>query len=163
MSDADQKLFSSVEKDEKLSSSWMLDSHIISASFFKKTPIGSDAVKKPSVKITFQHLSSGENEHICVYWDPEEENWSDSGCEVLKTNLTHTTCGCQHLTHFGILSLVENSGLVGNGLDFGFISANSESKEAQHETVITLEIATYLVSTVCLLILIIIIVQVRQI
>ena len=126
-----------------------------------------NSVKTPIVKMTFEHLSDSvtqsveSSQHICVFWDFEEENWSNSGCEMLKTNLTHSTCACDHLTHFAVLTHVEDP-VVGNGLDFGFISANSESKQDQRDgnTVITLEIATYLVSSVCLLILVIILVQV---
>ena len=148
-----------------------LDSRIISASFLKKHQ-NQFTAKSPVVKITFQHLSEQHSEKVeryCVFWDLQEENWSDKDCQIIKTNQTHTQCSCNHLTHFALLAPVNNqdSGLVGNGLDFGRIQANDlgQTKDAQKDTstVITLEIATYLVSSVCLLILVIILVQVRMV
>lgn len=29
--------------------------------------------------------------------------WSQDGCRLLHTNLTHTTCECDHLTSFAVL------------------------------------------------------------
>lgn len=29
--------------------------------------------------------------------------WNDTGCETVKSNATHTSCSCDHLTHFGVL------------------------------------------------------------
>ena len=29
--------------------------------------------------------------------------WSDFGCEVVDTNVTHTVCSCNHLTNFAVL------------------------------------------------------------
>ena len=148
-----------------------LDSRIISASFLKKHQ-NQFTAKSPVVKITFQHLSEQHSEKVeryCVFWDLQEENWSDKDCQIIKTNQTHTQCSCNHLTHFALLAPVNNqdSGLVGNGLDFGRIQANDlgQTKDAQKDTstVITLEIATYLVSSVCLLILVIILVQVKMV
>ena len=33
----------------------------------------------------------------------EHGAWSQEGCSILNTNLTHTTCQCTHLTHFALL------------------------------------------------------------
>ena len=105
---------------------------------------------------------------VCVFWDIQDEAWSDFGCEIRENNVSHTQCSCSQLAPmFAILALPEDPALVGNGLDFGRIQANDlgQTKDAQKDTstVITLEIATYLVSSVCLLILVIILVQVRMV
>ena len=131
----------------------MLDSHIISASFLKHSQV------QVPVEITFQHLNQDLNKRICVFWDVSEENWSEKGCQLIQSNQSHTQCGCQHLTHFALLALVDDPTLVGSGLDFGLIQANEGPEK---EAVITLEIATYLVSSICLLILLILSIQVRN-
>ena len=171
LSDADQQLLGSITESQKQQQqSLTLDSRIISAAFLKKN-LQNNSVKLPVVKITFQHLSqqaeSETVERFCVFWDLREENWSDEGCTLIKTNQTHTDCSCNHLTHFALLAThsdSQDSALVGTGLDFGRIQAKDQTKEALNDntsTVITLEIATYLVSSVCLLILVIVVVQVR--
>ncbi|XP_072925047.1 adhesion G protein-coupled receptor E3-like isoform X1 [Hemitrygon akajei] len=41
----------------------------------------------------------------CVYWNhtPTGSYWSTSGCELIQSNFSHTTCQCQHLSSFAIL------------------------------------------------------------
>nr|XP_014345683.1 PREDICTED: adhesion G protein-coupled receptor L4 [Latimeria chalumnae] len=43
----------------------------------------------------------------CAFWnysqDTMQGQWSTKGCERQNTNATHTTCKCNHLTHFAIL------------------------------------------------------------
>ncbi|XP_048207604.1 adhesion G protein-coupled receptor L4 isoform X2 [Perognathus longimembris pacificus] len=43
----------------------------------------------------------------CVFWNysPDAMNgsWSSEGCELTYANETHTSCRCNHLTHFAIL------------------------------------------------------------
>uniref|UniRef100_A0A287DAH5 Adhesion G protein-coupled receptor L4 n=1 Tax=Ictidomys tridecemlineatus TaxID=43179 RepID=A0A287DAH5_ICTTR len=43
----------------------------------------------------------------CVFWNysPDTMNgsWSLEGCELIYSNETHTSCRCNHLTHFAIL------------------------------------------------------------
>nr|KAF6443031.1 adhesion G protein-coupled receptor L4 [Molossus molossus] len=43
----------------------------------------------------------------CAFWDysPDTMNggWSSDGCELTDSNETHTSCRCNHLTHFAIL------------------------------------------------------------
>ena len=168
LSDADQQLLSqtgSITESQQQLKSLSLDSRVISAAFLKKNHQNSG--KSQMVKIMFQHLSRPRSENVqrfCVFWDLRDENWSDDGCKIIKTNATHTECSCNHLTHFALLAPFDShdSALVGNGLDFGRIQAKDQTKEAQKDTstVITLEIATYLVASVCMLILVIILVQV---
>ncbi|KAG8540404.1 hypothetical protein GDO81_019368, partial [Engystomops pustulosus] len=43
----------------------------------------------------------------CAFWKYAPESlqgeWSTEGCEVEYSNTTHTSCKCNHLTHFAIL------------------------------------------------------------
>ena len=163
LADADQQL---LESPEMAKNRPMLNSHIISASFVRKPSFDSSSDQKVA-KITFEHLrpTSGQNARsFCVFWDFSEENWSDQGCELVNATESFSECACSHLTHFALLTLSDentiNNGLVGNGLDFVGLVQDKKEANAQNNTVITLEIATYLVSSVCLLILIIILVQV---
>lgn len=169
LADADQQLSSNAklsgEKQQPV-----VNSHVISATLLKKNSGGDDCGL--DVKITLEHLQSDPNllgQPICVYWDVSEEAWSDSGCEVLFTNSSMTVCKCDHLTQFALLAqpLVDDLNSVGSGIVFGGQQNNNNNnaveakKKEESTTVITLEIATYLVSTVCLLILILILIQVR--
>ena len=133
LSDADQQILSSTSHvvAETQQKSLTLDSRIISASFLKKHQ-NQFSVKSPVVKITFQHLSGQQSEEMdryCVFWDLQEENWSDQDCQIIETNQTHTQCSCSHLTHFALLAPVNNqdSGLVGNGLDFLVFRVNKQN------------------------------------
>uniref|UniRef100_G3RRX8 Adhesion G protein-coupled receptor L4 n=1 Tax=Gorilla gorilla gorilla TaxID=9595 RepID=G3RRX8_GORGO len=44
---------------------------------------------------------------LCAFWnyspDTMNGNWSSEGCELTYSNETHTSCRCNHLTHFAIL------------------------------------------------------------
>ncbi|XP_068939017.1 putative adhesion G protein-coupled receptor E4P [Petaurus breviceps papuanus] len=62
-----------------------------------------------SAVLTFEHLwesySPGQQLTLCVYWKSTEEgaSWSTEGCSLLKTNDTHTSCVCNHLSTFAVL------------------------------------------------------------
>ena len=103
----------------------------------------------------------------------DEDAWINRGCKVVSTNSSHTECECSHLTSFALLTA--SSGLVGSevarsigsGILFDSDSVTGSGSSVTETApatahVLTLEIATYLVSTVCLLILILILVQVSQ-
>jgi hypothetical protein len=104
---------------------------------------------------------------ICVYWNIDKEAWSDSGCHIVSSNKRTTTCQCKHLTHFALLMrFPDNMDIqsIGSGIIF-----NSESdvyakrnEDSSSSTIITLEIATYIISTVCLIILILLVIQFRN-
>ncbi|XP_067829254.1 adhesion G protein-coupled receptor E2-like [Heptranchias perlo] len=59
------------------------------------------------VNITLKHTKEpkADGRRVCVYWNRTRgaSYWSPKGCEVMKSNKTHTTCGCQHLSSFAIL------------------------------------------------------------
>ncbi|XP_007954203.1 adhesion G-protein coupled receptor G4 [Orycteropus afer afer] len=61
------------------------------------------------VVITLQHIEGNQNygQVHCAFWDFDKNNglggWNSSGCKVSETNVDHTVCECDHLTHFGVL------------------------------------------------------------
>ncbi|XP_039073066.1 adhesion G-protein coupled receptor G4 [Hyaena hyaena] len=61
------------------------------------------------VVITLQHVGGNQNydQVHCAFWDFASNNgqggWNSSGCKVKETNVNHTICQCDHLTHFGVL------------------------------------------------------------
>nr|XP_056700092.1 adhesion G protein-coupled receptor L4 isoform X1 [Euleptes europaea] len=64
----------------------------------------------PTEKITFtlKHVQDiGKMGIKCAFWnyseDTMEGNWSTEGCETIHFNRTHTSCRCNHLTHFAVL------------------------------------------------------------
>ncbi|XP_029441955.1 adhesion G protein-coupled receptor L4 isoform X2 [Rhinatrema bivittatum] len=61
-------------------------------------------------KITFtlKHMKSAEQDSTrCAFWkyspDTMNGSWSTEGCERIDSNASHTSCTCNHLTHFAIL------------------------------------------------------------
>lgn len=50
----------------------------------------------------------------CVYWNMIEQMWLSDGCWVETSNTTHTTCMCNHLTHFALLSEFNNNSPITN-------------------------------------------------
>ncbi|KAJ6656299.1 hypothetical protein lerEdw1_003955 [Lerista edwardsae] len=70
----------------------------------------------PVEKVTFtlKHAqTAGKKDVKCAFWnysdDTMEGNWSTEGCEQTHFNSTHTSCTCNHLTHFAILMSSNNS------------------------------------------------------
>ncbi|XP_027706834.1 adhesion G protein-coupled receptor E3-like [Vombatus ursinus] len=67
-----------------------------------------DSTLTSSAILTFQHLQEGYSrgqQFLCVYWKSTHEgaSWSTEGCYLLKTNDTHTSCNCSHLSTFALL------------------------------------------------------------
>ncbi|XP_026534229.1 adhesion G protein-coupled receptor L4 [Notechis scutatus] len=57
---------------------------------------------------TLKHVQTvGKKDVKCVFWnyseDTMEGNWATEGCERTNSNSTHTSCSCNHLTHFAVL------------------------------------------------------------
>lgn len=94
---------------EDLSSEWRLNSRIISASLGRGRHI---ELERP-VTIQLRHLEdpSTLKEPVCVFWDYEVHGWSDSGCRLVETNQTYSTCQCDHLTNFAVLMRPIQSGI----------------------------------------------------
>ncbi|CAL4223886.1 unnamed protein product, partial [Meganyctiphanes norvegica] len=64
------------------------------------------------VTLTFALLrQENVSKPICAFWDYTTAAWSDEGCLVLRSNRTHVTCQCDHLTNFAVL-MEENTGQV---------------------------------------------------
>ena len=89
--------FTNVEEDGP----WMLNSRIISASLGLP---GRHIELSHPVTIELRHLNEDNmTSPVCVFWDYERHGWSGSGCQVIATNSSITTCQCDHLTSFAVL------------------------------------------------------------
>ncbi|XP_025264795.1 latrophilin Cirl isoform X2 [Camponotus floridanus] len=78
----------------------ILNSKVISASLGKGRHI---QLSEP-VRVYFRHLVvENVTNPTCVFWDYILSAWSDEGCQIQKTNETHTVCECNHLTNFAVL------------------------------------------------------------
>lgn len=68
-------------------------------------PPNNDYFQIRSVQIVLRHQQPAkvEGSGQCVYWNTTDLKWSASGCSSVHSNLTHTVCKCNHLTHFAIL------------------------------------------------------------
>ncbi|KAG7269314.1 hypothetical protein CRUP_031834, partial [Coryphaenoides rupestris] len=68
------------------------------------------------VFVLYKHLGrflSTENATLRGAGEPGHHNLSLTGCKLLDTNRSHTTCSCSHLTNFAIL--MAHRGNVGRG------------------------------------------------
>ncbi|KAK1153872.1 hypothetical protein AOXY_G29581 [Acipenser oxyrinchus oxyrinchus] len=83
----------------------VVNSQVISASINKES---NRVYLTDPVVFTLPHLKL--DNHFspnCSFWNYSERSmmgyWSTQGCRLLKTNKTHTTCACSHLTNFAVL------------------------------------------------------------
>ena len=171
------------EKGNKKYNNLVLNSRIISASidekslrrrshkkYFYDTTLSEDNHDSSSspqavVSIRFSHIHEQMSDPICVFWDNEKEAWSNHGCRVVESSQSMTTCQCQHLTHFALLMKFPDDmdiNSIGSGIIFDSDVYLQRNKDSTTSTVITLEVATYIISTVCLIILILLIIQVSK-
>uniref|UniRef100_A0A7N9CWU6 Adhesion G protein-coupled receptor L4 n=1 Tax=Macaca fascicularis TaxID=9541 RepID=A0A7N9CWU6_MACFA len=87
------------EEEERVISS------VISVSMSSNPPTLYELEK---ITFTLSHLKITDRyKSLCAFWNysPDTMNgtWSSEGCELTYSNETHTSCRCNHLTHFAIL------------------------------------------------------------
>ncbi|KAL8178413.1 UNVERIFIED_CONTAM: hypothetical protein K2H54_046312 [Gekko kuhli] len=82
----------------------------VASSVIAVTISSTPPVLYPIEKVTFtlKHVQAIDKKDIkCAFWnyseDTMEGNWSTEGCERAHFNSTHTSCRCNHLTHFAVL------------------------------------------------------------
>uniref|UniRef100_UPI00358ED02E adhesion G protein-coupled receptor L3-like n=1 Tax=Myxine glutinosa TaxID=7769 RepID=UPI00358ED02E len=77
-----------------------------------QTSVGSVYLSEPvEFSLTHTVLPKDGEKPLCVYWALEsgdgdqnkKGHWAMDGCSIKSTNSSHTTCHCNHLTHFAIL------------------------------------------------------------
>jgi latrophilin 1 len=87
------------------SGSLAINSRVIGASLSiaKKGELTNIVLSHP-ITIILRHI---QEENVsnpkCVYWNTERRDWLSDGCWMDSTNVTHTVCMCNHLTHFALL------------------------------------------------------------
>ncbi|XP_041443132.1 adhesion G protein-coupled receptor E1 [Xenopus laevis] len=73
---------------------------------------------KPPVTFYLNNLQAPDPYHIsmCVFWDPELIGWSQRGCSIIFSNVSHTVCSCDHLSTFAVImapcDIKEDHGLL---------------------------------------------------
>uniref|UniRef100_A0A8C0KMK8 Adhesion G protein-coupled receptor L4 n=1 Tax=Canis lupus dingo TaxID=286419 RepID=A0A8C0KMK8_CANLU len=87
------------EEEERVISS------VISVSISSNPPTLYELEK---ITFTLSHIKATDKYRSqCAFWNysPDTMNgsWSLEGCELIYSNETHTSCRCNHLTHFAIL------------------------------------------------------------
>ncbi|KAG5853071.1 hypothetical protein ANANG_G00069230 [Anguilla anguilla] len=84
-----------------------LYTHVVSASITNATRDIKDL--EQSVRVTLHHHTPNEHKDKveCVFWNFHSNGnrggWDNTGCERNSTTANHTTCLCNHLTHFAVL------------------------------------------------------------
>jgi len=127
-------------------SSMSLNSRIISASFGR----GRKIQFPNNVEITLKHLNevdpSRPAHSICVLWETEKSAWSNLGCTLASSNITHSVCRCSRL---GSTSLIT--------------APNADGPSSPSSLpVVTLQIVTYIVAAISVLCVVLILVKFRQ-
>uniref|UniRef100_A0A8I5RA18 Adhesion G protein-coupled receptor L4 n=1 Tax=Papio anubis TaxID=9555 RepID=A0A8I5RA18_PAPAN len=87
------------EEEERVISS------VISVSMSSNPPMLYELEK---ITFTLSHRKITDRyKSLCAFWNysPDTMNgtWSSEGCELTYSNETHTSCRCNHMTHFAIL------------------------------------------------------------
>ncbi|XP_034648724.1 adhesion G protein-coupled receptor E3-like [Trachemys scripta elegans] len=81
-----------------------LNSRVVSGALGDGRPIH---LSRPA-HFTLQHKQAKkeDEESFCVYWKvvAGSGSWSPDGCTAVDTNSTHTTCSCDHLSSFAVLT-----------------------------------------------------------
>ncbi|XP_006816648.1 adhesion G protein-coupled receptor L1-like, partial [Saccoglossus kowalevskii] len=79
----------------------LINSRVISASL---NTMHSQSLVEPVI-ITLEHIKNDRRNPVCSYWNASggSGSWSNSGCETVESNETHTICSCNHLTNFAVL------------------------------------------------------------
>lgn len=88
---------------------YALNSRVISASLGRAGRHDADLAEPVTVEL--RHLrEENVTGPVCVFWDYEVHAWSDRGCRLLETNVTHSKCACDHLTNFALLMRTDSNG-----------------------------------------------------
>ncbi|XP_018415371.1 PREDICTED: adhesion G protein-coupled receptor L4 [Nanorana parkeri] len=93
------------DDDNSLEFGELVNSPIIAAAINSNPPT---LYQLEKVTFTLRHLEVSDSHSAkCAFWKYTMETlrgqWSTEGCEVDYSNVTHTSCKCNHLTHFAIL------------------------------------------------------------
>ncbi|XP_041443137.1 adhesion G protein-coupled receptor E3 isoform X2 [Xenopus laevis] len=72
----------------------------------------------PPVTFYLNNLQAPDSSKIflCVYWDLDLIGWSQRGCNITFSNVSHTLCSCDHLSSFAVImapcDIKEDRGLL---------------------------------------------------
>eukprot|EP00117_Sycon_ciliatum_P025837 scpid1780/ scgid2551/ Cadherin EGF LAG seven-pass G-type receptor 2; Cadherin family member 10; Epidermal growth factor-like protein 2; Flamingo homolog 3; Multiple epidermal growth factor-like domains protein 3 len=92
-----------VKSAGEIASEWYLNSAVVMARF---QATGSVPTSGFNGTVSFQlrrRNTAASGEAICAFWNPQLQQWSDSGCSMTAATVTHITCVCNHMTAFGVL------------------------------------------------------------
>uniref|UniRef100_A0A9J7ZAI7 Si:ch211-241f5.3 n=1 Tax=Cyprinus carpio carpio TaxID=630221 RepID=A0A9J7ZAI7_CYPCA len=100
--------FDHLETQQK--QTFKISSKVVTATFINYETTN---LKKP-IKLTFSHLEKKNEEHMCVFWDPELDGgaWSTRGCTTVISSADQTDCSCSHLSSFAVLMALYDIGDV---------------------------------------------------
>ncbi|OCT82529.1 adhesion G protein-coupled receptor L4 [Xenopus laevis] len=113
----------SIKEHDSVDQRALVNSPVIAAAI-KSNPPTLYQLEKITFILKHREIFSDVGATKCAFWSYKEETmngeWSTNGCEVLASNSTHTSCRCNHLTHFAIL-----------------MSSSSRNQVASHHSVLT--------------------------
>ncbi|XP_067877056.1 adhesion G protein-coupled receptor E2-like isoform X2 [Heterodontus francisci] len=97
-----------IEKEK--SRPYQLNSGVVSATIGNQN--GHELSERVNITLKHKKGSRADGRLVCVYWNHtrNDDFWSPEGCVVIKSNKTHTACGCRHLSSFAILITTAEEG-----------------------------------------------------
>ena len=148
---------SSINSKSSTNNEEILLSHIISGSLGR----GHNSKLDDSVLINFVHIRNISNTHpfgapVCVAWNSEIDNWSESGCHLLKSNGTMSSCKC---THLGTFTLLLRNGSSNSPLMSEDVLSNSDH---QPNHILIAEVITYIAVGLSIILIVIILFKVGK-
>ncbi|BFY99738.1 hypothetical protein BsWGS_02778 [Bradybaena similaris] len=99
------------DNEDKQATGPQIVSYILSATFGVEASV--QKLPKP-ISFTMRHIEEIDDRYfrLCSFWNVSQQTqlgfWSQEGCRIVRTNKSHTTCECDHMTNFAILLNVHN-------------------------------------------------------
>lgn len=118
-----------------------LNSRLVSASFGRTRRIEFP----DAVEVSLHHLEPLDplETPTCVSWNHELGYWSDSGCILVESTASASTCRCDHMALYGLVSRAFPSG-----------------RDTPGFSIVTLQIVTYIVAAISIVCVVLILVKV---
>ncbi|XP_041443708.1 adhesion G protein-coupled receptor E1 [Xenopus laevis] len=93
--------FLKLSEDPEDSSTAVVNSQVVTGSITSQTR---ERLKYP-VTLYLNNLQAPDSSQIsvCVFWDPKLSGWSQRGCNITLSNVSHTLCSCDHLSTFAVI------------------------------------------------------------
>ncbi|OCT56803.1 hypothetical protein XELAEV_18004386mg [Xenopus laevis] len=98
--------FLKLSEDPEDSSTAVVNSQVVTGSITSQTR---ERLKYPvtlylnNLQVSGSRAPDSSQISVCVFWDPKLSGWSQRGCNITLSNVSHTLCSCDHLSTFAVI------------------------------------------------------------